>query len=164
MLGEYGYYDGMLDFLNNFECRQLIFWTVKVEFPLNYTAYHQWNKLTGIWKLNSTYKPFEYIYERNGDKINNQYNCHALLHCKQSADALQDIWWKHPSQKPIRLMKKLVKKFSNTDNMIFDPFMGSGTTLKAAKELERRAIGIEISERYCEIAAMRLGQMELQLN
>jgi site-specific DNA-methyltransferase (adenine-specific) len=64
----------------------------------------------------------------------------------------------HPTQKPLRLVKRWVADFSNRGETILDPFMGSGTTLRAAKDLGRNAIGIEIEERYCEIAAKRLGQ------
>lgn len=67
----------------------------------------------------------------------------------------------HPSPKPIRAMSWLINRFS--DGIVLDPFMGSGTTLRAAKDLGRRAIGIEIDERYCEIAARRLEQQVLPI-
>lgn len=61
----------------------------------------------------------------------------------------------HPTQKPLGLMTYCINKAGGT-GLILDPFMGSGTTLVAALNLNRRAIGIEIEERYCEIAAKRL--------
>jgi site-specific DNA-methyltransferase (adenine-specific) len=62
----------------------------------------------------------------------------------------------HPSQKPVAAMCHVIRALG--DGAILDPFMGSGTTLRAAKDLGRKAIRIEIEERYCEIAAERLGQ------
>lgn len=64
----------------------------------------------------------------------------------------------HPCPKPINAMKYFVNLGSEPGNLVLDPFMGSGTTLVAAKILGREAIGIEIEERYCEIAAKRLSQ------
>jgi len=68
----------------------------------------------------------------------------------------------HPLQKPIGLMKFCIN-LSKTTGLILDPFMGSGTTLRAAKDLGRKAIGIEIEEKYCEIAAKRMAQEVLAL-
>lgn len=65
----------------------------------------------------------------------------------------------HPTAKPLPLMLKLIQLFTDPDDLILDPFMGSGTTLRAAKDLGRRAIGIEIDEKFCELAARRMNQM-----
>lgn len=69
----------------------------------------------------------------------------------------------HPCPKPIKAWKWLVEKMSMQHETILDPFMGSGTTLRAAKDLGRKCIGIEIEEKYCEIAAKRLAQGVLDL-
>lgn len=63
----------------------------------------------------------------------------------------------HPCPKPLFLMTWLISG-SKTEGIVLDPFMGSGTTLRAAKDLGRKAIGIEIEEKYCEIAVKRLQQ------
>jgi DNA modification methylase len=67
----------------------------------------------------------------------------------------------HPTQKPIALMSWVIERCPK--GAILDPFVGSGTTLLAAKRLGRHAIGIEIEERYCEIAARRCSQEVLGL-
>ncbi len=67
---------------------------------------------------------------------------------------------RHPVQKPEGVMLWCLSFFAGS---VWDPFMGSGTTLVAAKRLGRRAVGVEIEERYCEIAAKRLSQEALPL-
>lgn len=63
----------------------------------------------------------------------------------------------HTAEKPVALMERLILE-SGDGSIILDPFMGSGTTLVAAKNLGRRAIGCDTEERYCEIAAERCAQ------
>lgn len=82
--------------------------------------------------------------------------------------SVDDVWTipfetggEHPAPFPLKLARLAV---NTTDaEIVLDPFMGSGTTLRAAKDCGRRAIGIEMDERYCEIAAKRMGQEVLAL-
>jgi len=62
----------------------------------------------------------------------------------------------HPTEKPVSVISQLIS--ANVGETILDPFMGSGTTLVAAKLLGRKAVGIEIEEKYCKIAKERLAQ------
>jgi site-specific DNA-methyltransferase (adenine-specific) len=65
----------------------------------------------------------------------------------------------HPCPKPLGAWKAILLRVCPLEgSTVLDPFMGSGTTLRAAKDLSRQAIGIEMSERYCEVAANRLAQ------
>jgi len=92
------------------------------------------------------------IFHREGGKMSwNGGGRHAVF-------TYNKINGSHPTEKPLPLVSELVSLFSNPGDLIFDPFMGSGTTLRAAKNLGRRAIGCEINEAYCEVAARKLQQ------
>lgn len=71
--------------------------------------------------------------------------------------------WDHPCPKPLSWMRWAVARASREGETVLDPFAGTGTTLAAAKALGRKAVGVEIEERYCEQAAVRLSQEVLGL-
>lgn len=82
--------------------------------------------------------------------------------------SVDDVWripfeigTDHPAPFPLRLATKAIA--STQAPLVLDPFMGSGTTLRAAKDCGRKAIGIEIEEKYCEIAARRMAQEVLAI-
>jgi len=79
-----------------------------------------------------------------------------------STVAIRPRKMEHPATKPIGLFKKYIIGFDA--QVVLDPFMGSGTTLRAAKDLGRKSIGIEIEERYCEIAVQRMLQSAMMFN
>ncbi len=64
----------------------------------------------------------------------------------------------HPTAKPIELVNNFIELFTQPMNLVLDPFAGSGTTLEAARNLGRKAVGFEIDEKYCELIAKRLSQ------
>jgi len=114
----------------------------------------------------------EYInYFTNGHKTNtfNYDEAKQLNNNKQQRDVLnfkvcQDIKSGHPSQKPLSLWRYLVKIHSKENNVVLDPFIGSGTTAVVCKELNRKCIGIEISEEYMQMAQKRLEGVGLNEN
>ena len=64
----------------------------------------------------------------------------------------------HPTQKPVELFRRVISEFCPEGGVVMDCFLGSGTTAVACKQLHRNFIGVEISEKYCEIARNRLSQ------
>ena len=104
------------------------------------------------------------VFWRNGDGIAEYRKDAAVVtrdwHVGDVAGALS-FPTGHPCPRPEGTMSHLVAIGSRVGQTVLDPYMGSGTTLRAAKDLGRKAIGIEIEERYCEIAAKRLAQQVL---
>lgn len=118
---------------------------------------------TGAGDLAFPWKPhFEFIFVRGrgywyGERRSSIIKINSVAGCVGRAN---DGMRHHPTEKPEGLMSYFIRRCHGT---ICDPFMGSGTTLRAAKDLGRKAIGIEIEERYVEIAIKRLQQSVLPL-
>jgi DNA modification methylase len=118
--------------------------------PLPLVAVHVWHR------ANVNGRPYEPVYQfaLDGRKRRSEVFSHAV----EFENATGAEYLGHPTQKPVALMQRLIGR---TRGLICDPFAGVGSTLRAAKNHGREAIGIEISERYCEIAARRLSQAAL---
>jgi DNA modification methylase len=152
---EYGYFDGIIDFLDDYSCRQFVFWTVTEPFPLSFTAKHTWDKITG------TYARYEYIYERNGDTKEYEFK-YQKYNNFIDAQFYRDVKTDHPSQKNVAHIKKLLSLFSKEGDVIYDPFMGSGTVGVAALQLQRLFVGVERKAEYFAIAEKRIKSAALQ--
>jgi site-specific DNA-methyltransferase (adenine-specific) len=84
----------------------------------------------------------------------------SVLRCPRlNADAVT----RHPTEKPVSILRELIEASSLLGETVLDPFAGSGSTLVAAKLEGRKAIGVEVEERYCAVAAERLRQQMLPL-
>lgn len=139
-----------IEFLRSLPCRQLVFWSNKADFPLDFSAVHIWRKV-GVGCASM----YERIFERNGACDYRVYNANAITN-HVTAQMAKDVWWGHPSQKPVSLMVSLVQRASKRGGTVIDPFMGSGSTGMACLRTGRHFIGIECNPRYFAVAQRRL--------
>lgn len=138
----------------------LVFGTWKRPMPAGVREVLVWDKVvsTGMGALDIPWRPsWESIYVLGSGWSARRR--HGVIRCSLPTLAADRKW--HPTVKPAPLMRELID--ACPPGVIADPFAGSGTTLVAAKALGRRAIGVEIDERYCETAARRLSQGVLDL-
>ena len=150
---KYNYKPELIEVLNQFKCKQLIFWSSKVNFPLNYTAIHIWDKLMGVGS------EYERIFERNGGKQYKMFRGCPIQN-KICAQMSKDIFTGHPSQKPIKLIKSLISKYTKEGDLVLDLYCGTGVVPLVCIQLKRRFIAFEINPEYCKIAEERI-QKEL---
>jgi site-specific DNA-methyltransferase (adenine-specific) len=141
----------------------LIFGSWKASPPLRARAMLVWDKgpQSGMGDLAMPWKPsWEGIYVLGSGFVGSRDE--GVIKNREPV-TWQTAGRSHPNEKPLRLMRYLLTKCP-TNWVILDPFLGSGSTLVAAKDLGRKAIGIEIEERYCEVAARRCSQEVLGLS
>lgn len=133
----------------------LVFGTWRVERPAATKALLVWHKVGagGMGDLSMPWLPsHEEVYVLGSGFTGKRSESVLAVKALMSNDANRP---NHPTPKPVPLMAQLVAK---TVGVVADPFAGSGSTLVAAKQLGRKAIGVELEERYCEVIASRLAQ------
>ena len=96
-------------------------------------------------------------YDRAVRKIKHRWNGMLQQNMKEKEERL------HPTQKPLPVMIEIIEDYTTPEDIIIDPFMGSGTTLVAAATLGRKAVGIEINPKYCDIAVKRLQTIQTRM-
>lgn len=143
---------------------------IKVESIINIAEKHGfYYKTTGIWHkqnpmprnmnlhfINSTEAWIYFIYKKRTSTFNNNGKVVHDFFETSVISAGEKKFGKHPTQKPVVLLEKFVKLLSNEGDVVFDPFMGSGSTGVAALKHKRRFIGVELNSEYCKIAEKRL--------
>jgi DNA modification methylase len=133
---------------------QILQWAKDNEFNIDVLCYH---KLNPIPTVNNKYlSDTEYIIfiREKGAFLGGTYKTKKKYFLQNNAKSE----FEHPTVKPLNIIQTLIENSSRKDEIILDPFLGSGTTARAALDLQRNFIGIEISPEYCKVAEKRLSQ------
>lgn len=121
-----------------------------------------------IWARNGSCTMNARMFAPSDERI--YWMCKEHHKWNQDCVSFMSVWKiasvvsEHACAYPIEIPKRCISATTDKNDIVIDPFMGSGTTILAAKQLGRHAIGIEINEKYCEIAAKRLGQEVLSFD
>jgi site-specific DNA-methyltransferase (adenine-specific) len=108
---------------------------------------------TGMGDLTGSYAPkYEMIiFAQKGRRLLHGSRDPDIVHCDRTGNKF------HPTQKPVHLLEYLIAKSSEPGEIVLDPFLGSGSTAIASRDMGRKYIGIEIDPKYCKVAEERLG-------
>jgi site-specific DNA-methyltransferase (adenine-specific) len=141
-------------FCSNNQIPDLMSWGIRNNY---YTTLLVWNKTNsapfanGVWRQDAEF--IVHIREKG-----TYFDGNAELKRKVVQSASNPSEYGHPTEKPKRLISRYLRIGSDEGDLVYDPFMGSGTTARACKDLNRNYIGSEISKEYCDIAESRLKQ------
>jgi len=134
-------------------------WSMWMDDPLQFKQMVVWDKgPMGLgWHYRRSYETVLVAQKRGGpckwyDETGTIEN--IIRHIPKLIPSAED----HPTPKPVALLAHFLRLHTATGDLVLDPFAGSGTTLVASRLLGRRCIGVEIDERWCELAARRLSQ------
>ena len=139
-------------FCSNAQLSKIMAWGEANGYYTTCLVWHKYNAApfaNGVWRQDAEF--CVHIREKGAT-----FQGDAKLKCKITKIPNQASKYGHPTEKPIELIKKYVLIGSSEGDTVFDPFMGSGTTAAACKELNRNFIGCEIESKYCEMAEKRL--------
>ncbi|MBP9991778.1 MAG: site-specific DNA-methyltransferase [Bacteroidales bacterium] len=125
----------------------------------NFMIWHKTNPVPKIYKagfLNSCEMIFTCWNKRHTWNFSSQDEMHNFMESPICSGSERLKNPKHPTQKPISILKRMIEMASNEDDIIFDPFMGVGSTGVAAMQLNRRFIGVELEPQYCQAGKLRI--------